>query len=220
MLNPGPKVVFELLGLPITDTLITSWFVSLVILIAGILIGRNLKLVPGRTQMVMELFFTGFEGLIDGIMPGEGRKYMPMVGTILLFIGLSNLSGFIPFVNSPTSDINTTVAYAGLVFLVTHAVAIREKGIGGYLKSFAEPSIIMLPMNIIGEISKPVSHAFRLFGNMVGGGILIAIVVMLIPGWIFPFHIALNAWFNLAQGLIQAFIFAMLTVVYISVQKS
>ncbi len=170
--------------------------------------------------MIMELFVNTFQGLIDGIMPGEGRKYMPMVGTILLFIGLSNLSGFIPFVSSPTSDINTTLAYAVLVFLVTHAVAIREKGLGAYLKGFAEPSIVMLPMNLIGELAKPVSHAFRLFGNMVGGGILIAIVIMLVPGWIIPFHVALNAWFNFAQGLIQAFIFGMLTVVYISVQKS
>lgn len=212
----GPKVVFTLAGMPFTDTFLTGVIISVLLVMAGVFISRSIKMVPGRWQMVMEMFIGGFVDLIDGLMPDHGRKYFPMIGTILLFIGVSNLASTIPFVVSPTADINTTAAYALVVFIVSHYVGMRSKGVGSYIKGFFQPIFLMAPLNIIGELARPVSHAFRLFGNMLAGGIILAIAMQFVP-WLLP--VPLMGWFNLFQGVIQAFIFGMLSIVYISVQK-
>lgn len=212
----GPKVVFTLAGMPFTDTFLTGVIISILIFIAGVLIGRSAKMIPGRWQMVVEMFISSFVDLIDGLMPNQGRKYFPMVGTILLFIGVSNLASTIPFVVSPTADINTTAAYALVVFIVSHYVGMCSKGVWPYIKGYFQPIFFMAPLNIIGELARPISHAFRLFGNMLAGGIILAIAMQFVP-WLLP--VPLMGWFNLFQGLIQAFIFGMLAIVYISVQK-
>ena len=216
-LQIGPQEIFRLAGVPITDTMITGFVISVILIISAFLISRHLKEKPGRVQAAAEMFVEGFISLIDGIMPGEGRKYFPMIGTILLYIGASNLVGVVPYVNNPTADINTTVAYALVVFLVSHYAGIKTKGLGSYIKGYFEPIPFIAPLNIIGEFAKPVSHAFRLFGNMVGGGIILAIAMDKAP-WLFP--VPLMAWFDLFAGVIQAFIFTMLAIVYTSVQRA
>ncbi len=212
----GPKVVFEIAGIPFTNTLITGFVISLIIVGVGILISRRATVVPGRLQALAEMFIVGVVGLIDGIMPNQGRRYLPMIGTIFLFIGFSNLIGTVPFMVSPTSDINVTVSYAIVVFLVSQYVGVKSKGIWPYIKAYFQPVFVMAPLNIISELAKPVSHAFRLFGNMLAGAIIIAIAMYFIP-WVIP--VALMGWFNLFSGFIQAFIFGILAIVYISVQE-
>ncbi|HKL75969.1 MAG TPA: F0F1 ATP synthase subunit A [Halanaerobiales bacterium] len=218
-MNPGPQVVTHLFGkdfLPVTDTLIVSWVVVVALVIAAKIIGSNLELVPGKVQNATELLLTSIEDQIEPMLPGEGRKFLPFIGTIFIFVGVSNLSGVLPGVPNPTADINTTLGLALLVFILMHFEGMRENGIWGYIKGFAEPVFILLPLNIISELAKPISHSFRLFGNIVGGGIIITLIYQAAP-WLIP--IPLQAWFDIFIGLIQALIFGMVAIAYIAVSK-
>ena len=218
-MNPGPQVVTHLFGkefLPITDTLIVSWVVVVALVIAAKIIGSNLELVPGKVQNATELLLTSIEDQIEPMLPGEGRKFLPFIGTIFIFVGVSNLSGVLPGVPNPTADINTTLGLALLVFILMHFEGMRENGIWGYIKGFAEHVFILLPLNIISELAKPISHSFRLFGNIVGGGIIITLIYQAAP-WLIP--IPLQAWFDIFIGLIQALIFGMVAIAYIAVSK-
>lgn len=212
----GPKVVFEIAGLPFTNTFLTGAVISLIIMIIGFIISLNIKLIPGRLQATAEILITTFYDYIEGMMPGRGRQYLPLVMTILLFVAFSNLAGVIPMVENPTGDINITVALAGMIFLIAHAGSIKSKGIVEYIKGYFSPIPFLFPLNIIGELAKPVSHSMRLFGNMVGGGIILTVIMTFIP-WIIP--VPLIFWFDVFAGVIQAFIFTMLTIVYIAVLK-
>lgn len=219
-MNPGPKVVTYLFGnpnLPITDTLIVAWAVVLFLVIGSYIVTRNLKIIPGSVQNAVELLLTTIEDQIEPMLPGEGRNLLPFIGTIFIFIGISNLVGVIPGVANPTGDLNTTLGIALVVFLVSHYHGMKEQGVWGYLKGFTEPVFFLLPINIIGELAKPVSHSFRLFGNIVGGGIILGIIFQFAP-WLIP--VPLQAWFDIFVGLVQALIFGMLAIAYISVAKS
>jgi F-type H+-transporting ATPase subunit a len=218
-MNPGPKVVTHLFGmesLPITDTLIVSWVVVFMLIIAGKIIGSNLKLIPGSVQNATELLLTAIEDQIEPMLPGEGRKFLPFIGTIFIFIGVANLIGIIPFVANPTADLNTTLGMGLVVFLISHVEGVRENGLWGYIKGFAEPVIVLLPINVVSELAKPISHSFRLFGNIVGGGIIITLIYQAAP-WLLP--IPLHVWFDLFIGVIQALIFGMVAIAYIAVAK-
>jgi F-type H+-transporting ATPase subunit a len=164
---------------------------------------------------VAELFIEAIIDLIEGMMPNQGKKFLSLIATIALYIGVSNLIGIIPAVPNPTADLNTTLGIALIVFVATHYYGLEKKGFE-YIKEFAEPSIALLPLNIIGELAKPISLAFRLFGNMAGGGVILAIIAMFAP-WVIP--VPLIAWFDLFVGAIQAFIFTMLAIAYISVAR-
>ena len=218
-MNPGPQVVGHLFGmesLPVTDTLIVSWVVVVFLIITAKIIGSNLELVPNGIQNATELLLTAIEDQIEPMLPGEGRKFLPFIGTIFIFVGVANLSGVLPGVPNPTGDINTTLGLALLVFLIMHFEGMRENGVWGYIKGFAEPVFILLPLNIVSELAKPISHSFRLFGNIVGGGIIITLIYQAAP-WLVP--IPLQAWFDIFIGIIQALIFGMVAIAYISVSK-
>ena len=218
-MNPGPKVITHLFGmesLPITDTLIVSWVVVFMLAVAGKIIGNNLKLIPGSVQNATEMLITAIVDQIEPMLPGEGRRFLPFIGTLFIFIGVANLIGIVPFVPNPTADLNTTLGLGLVVFLISHVEGMRANGIWGYFKGFGEPIIILLPLNIISEMAKPISHSFRLFGNIVGGGIIITIIYQAAP-WLIP--IPLHAWFDLFIGAIQALIFGMVAISYIAVAK-
>lgn len=215
-MNLAPEVLFKIAGMPITDTLVTAWVIAILLIIGGRLLTLNLKIIPGRAQAAAEMFVEVIMEFIESMLPGEGRKYISMIGTIFLFIGAANLSGFIPMVKNPTGDLSTTAAFAIVVFIISHVAGIQDKGLGTYLKGYAEPFFLLTPLNVISELAKPVSHSFRLFGNILGGGIILAIAMNFVP-WLVP--IPLIAWFDLFVGVIQALIFTMLSIVYIAVQK-
>ena len=220
-MNPGPKVVTYMFGnenLPITDTLIVSWVVVILLIFFAKYATRNLKMRPNSIQNSLELLIETIHDQIEPMLPGEGWKFLPFIATIFLYVGLSNLIGLIPIPGntSPTGDLNTTVALALIVFIVSNYEAIKEAGLWGYLKGFAEPVVFLLPINIIGELAKPISHSFRLFGNVVGGGIIITLIYQAVP-WLIP--VPLHAWFDIFVGLIQTMIFGMIAISYISVAK-
>jgi len=212
----GPQELFQLFGIPVTDTVVVSWAIMLVLWIFAIFASKNIEMVPSGAQNAAELFLEAILDLIEGMMPNEGKRFLPLIATIALFIGMANLVGIIPAVPNPTADLNTTLGIALIVFVATHYYGIEKKGVGTYLKEFIEPSIALLPLNIIGELAKPISLAFRLFGNMAGGGVILGIIAMFVP-WVVP--VPLMAWFDVFVGVIQAFIFTMLAIAYISVAR-
>jgi len=212
----GPQELFQLFGIPVTDTVVVSWAIMLVLWIFAIFASKNIEMVPSGAQNAAELFLEAILDLIEGMMPNEGKRFLPLIATIALFIGMANLVGIIPTVPNPTADLNTTLGIALIVFVATHYYGIEKKGVGTYLKEFIEPSIALLPLNIIGELAKPISLAFRLFGNMAGGGVILGIIAMFVP-WVIP--VPLMAWFDVFVGVIQAFIFTMLAIAYISVAR-
>ncbi|MEW5767884.1 MAG: F0F1 ATP synthase subunit A [bacterium] len=203
-------------------TLVMTWIVMAMLIGLAYLGVRRLEKFPGRVQALIEWIIDGLDGLTkDTIGQESGRKYFPLFATIFFFVLISNWLGSIPFFKSPTADLNTTLGLGLLVFFIVQGSAIWTKGLGHYLKGFLEPMMLaplMLPLNIIGEFAKLTSHSFRLFGNILGGGLVILIISELTYYLILP--IGLNGFFGFFVGTVQAFVFAMLAITYISVARA
>lgn len=208
---------------------------SFAIMIILILIARKIKFerIPGRVQAAVETFFDSFWQITEEIVPNpEFRRPTFVVAmSLFLYIVVSNVLGGIPGINvtplanginiqlftdvwySPTSDLNVNLTYAIMVLIISHVFAIKSKGFASWFKSFFEPNPIMFPLNIISEIAKPISHSFRLFGNIMGGGMLVLILSSIVKYFVLPVFLwAIFGWFF---GFIQAFVFSLLTIVYI-----
>ncbi len=219
-MNPGPQIQFYLFGkeyLPITDTLLVGWLSVVIILILAKYLTLSLSIRPEGKQNVAEMIVELIYKQIEPMLPGEGWRFLPFIATIFIYVGFSNLIGLVPGLTSPTGDLNTTLGLALVVFVVVQYEGMREYGVWGYIKGFAEPVIFLLPINVIGELAKPISHSFRLFGNIVGGGIIITLIYQAAPALI---PVPLHAWFDFFVGMIQALIFGMVAIAYISVAKS
>ena len=144
------------------------------------------------------------------------KTYGPMTCALFMFLVISNWLGIIPHLEEPTKDLNTPLGLGIMGFVIAHYAGIKTKGLKSYLKEYCDPIFFMAPLNIIGEFAKVVSISFRLFGNIMGGSIIILVVSYLTFSVLLP--PVLNAFFGLFVGTIQAFVFTMLTIVYISVQ--
>lgn len=224
----GPRIVFELPGgIPITETVTTTWIIMAFLIGFSYFATRRFEKVPKGLQNALELIIDGVYGLTGQSMGEEKKKaFAPYMGTLMIFLVFANLAGLLGL-RPPTADLNTTFALAAITFVMIHGNGIRRKGIGGYLKGFLDPIPVMLPINIIGELATPISLSFRLFGNIVGGliivnllygalgslglkfGIDIPIFMTAIPA---PMHI----YFDVFAGVLQSFIFTMLTMVFVS----
>jgi F-type H+-transporting ATPase subunit a len=173
---------------------------------------KRLRLRPTRWQNGLEWIVEAIDGLIRNMIPENPRLFLPIVGTLAVFITASNLGGLIPGLKSPTTDINTPLALAIVVFFSVHYYGIRQKGLIGHLKHYVEPIFILLPIEIASELARTLSLTFRLFGNILGEEIVIGVLFLILPYFI-PVPMML---FSIFTGVIQAYVFAMLTVVYIS----
>ncbi len=199
------------------ETIVMSWIIMALLICFGYFAARKKSIFPGPLQVVGELFVTQLFGLAEDALDKEmARKYGPLVCSLFLFLLLCNSFGIIPVCEEPTKDLNTPIAFGIMGFVIAHYAGIKTKGIKGYLAEYLEPFFIMLPLNIIGELAKVVSISFRLFGNIMGGAIIILVVSHLTYSVLLPPF--LNMFFGFFVGTIQAFVFTMLTVVYISVQ--
>ena len=190
-------------------------FVFIILALLSVLATRRLAVYPGQTQNVMEVIIGGFDSLLHEIMGENGKKFFPLVATIGLFILFSNLLGIIPGFESPTANINTNAAMAIIVFLSTHVVGVREHGLK-YFKQFMGPVgwliPLMLPIEIISHISRPLSLTFRLFGNIKGEDIVLLVVLFLVP-WFVPLPVFILMIFT---SLVQTLVFMLLTMMYIA----
>jgi len=199
------------------EAILMTWIVILVLTAFGYFATRGRSILPGPMQALGELFVNQLFGLADDALDKElARKYAPMICALFMFLVLSNWLGIIPHLEEPTKDLNTPLGLGLMGFFIAHYAGIRAKGIKAYVREYFEPMFFMMPLNLIGELAKVVSISFRLFGNIMGGSIIILVVSYLTYSVLLP--PALNAFFGLFVGTIQAFVFTMLTVVYISVQ--
>jgi len=176
---------------------------------------RRLQIVPGTSQNVMEVILGGFDSLLTEIMGHNGRKFFPLIATLGLFILSSNLIGLIPGFESPTSSINTNAAMAIIVFLSTHIVGVKEHGLK-YFKQFMGPvgwlTPLMLPIEVISHISRPLSLTFRLFGNIKGEDIVLLVVLFLVP-----YFVPLPVFFLMIfTSVVQTLVFMLLSMMYIA----
>jgi F-type H+-transporting ATPase subunit a len=200
--------------LKLNGTIAFTWGLMLVLVIGSKLITRKLskELKRSRWQNLLEMVVTAIEKQIEEVGLPHPEKYLGFLGTLFLFIALAALCTVIPGYEPPTGSLSTTAALALCVFVAVPLFGIEEVGLGGYLKSYVQPTVIMLPFNIISELSRTLALAIRLFGNMMSGAMIIAILLTITP-YFFPLVMTL---LGLLTGMVQAYIFAILAAVYIA----
>ena len=173
------KTVFTIGPVPITEPVVTTWGLIAALTLVGFFATRALKLSPSRSQAALELIFGAIADQIHGTMRAAPKPYVPLIGTLFLFILAANWSSLIPGVEPPTAHIETDAALGLIVFCSIIYFGIRARGFGGYLKTFAEPSILMIPLNIVETFTRTFSLIVRLFGNVMSGVFIIGIVLSL-----------------------------------------
>ena len=213
-LSPDEMIFWQHGFIKLNGTIVFTWALMLALAVGSKLItsklSTNLKRSPW--QNLLEIVVTGIEKQIEEVGLHHPEKYIGFLGTLFLFVALASLCTIIPGYEPPTGSLSTTAALALCVFVAVPMFGIEEQGMAGYLKSYIEPTFIMLPFNIISELSRTLALAVRLFGNMMSGAMIIAILLTITP-FIFPvFMTALG----LLTGMVQAYIFSILAAVYIA----
>jgi F-type H+-transporting ATPase subunit a len=233
--------ILRLPGIP--DHVTYTWLVMIILAVVAFAASRRLEMVPRGTQNVMEVVLEQIQGMIDDVMGPAGRPYLPLIGTLGLFILVGNLMSLVPGLAGPTTNLNTTAACAVVVFLAYHAIGFKKQGVVNYVKHFMGPvwwlAWLMLPIELISHLARPLSLSLRLFGNMTGGHILLAIIFFLMGlngliGWalsgstagaivggvggavMIAFTVGFLYPLKILVSFLQAFIFVMLTMLYIS----
>lgn len=199
-----PEVVFTVAGIPVRDTVVSTWIMMAVIVVT-VLIIRRLK------PTALEMLVTFIYDFISEIMRRPADRFLPLLGSLMLFVAVANVIGLVPFITSPTRDLNTPIALSIVVFVAVHVYGVRIMGWWPYLRSLASP-LFLLPLEIIGQVSRTISLSIRLFGNVFSGEIIVAILFALVPLFA-PLPLQ---GFSIFTGLLQAYIFTALAAVYIS----
>lgn len=227
----GPKIIFTIPlfgGIAVTETVVNSWLIILAVFIICRLLTRNLQKVPKGKQVLAEKYVTMICGLVDSTMGKGKQKYAPYIGTVFIFSALGSLISLLGL-RPVTADLNTTLSWALVTFMMVQLGGIRTKGFVGWLKGFLDPIPIMLPMNIMSEIANPISLSFRHFGNISAGVVITTLIYSglaaltnivfqgLLPIPIFQLGLpaVFSIYFDLFSGVLQAFIFCMLTMVFV-----
>lgn len=213
-LSPDEIVIWDLGPVSLTGTIVFSWVVMVLLVVSSWLITRNLSSGPEISgwQALLETIVVLIRDQIRAVMQKDPGHYVAFIGTLFLFISVSNLLAIIPGYSPPTGSLSTTAALAICVFIAVPIFGIQERGVVGYLRNYIEPTPLMLPFNIISELSRTMALAVRLFGNIMSGRILVAILLSIIP-LVVPIALEL---LGLLIGQIQAYIFAVLATVYIA----
>jgi F-type H+-transporting ATPase subunit a len=213
-LSPDQVIYWQHGIFKLNATIVFTWALMLVLAGGSRLITRKLSigLERSRWQNLLEILVGGIQKQIEEVGLGEPRKYLGFLGTLFLFVAFASLCTVIPGYEPPTASLSTTAALALCVFVAVPFFGIEEQGIGSYLKSYAKPTLIMLPFNIIGELSRTLALAVRLFGNMMSGAMIVGILLTITP-FIFPIVMTV---LGLLTGMVQAYIFGILATVYIA----
>lgn len=233
----GPKILFTipiLGGIPITQTVVSSWVVMAIIMIVAWILSRNISKRPSGKQVIVEKLVTMLYDMVEQTMGKHNLHFAPYIGTLFLSSILGTLIGMTQVFRSTTADLSTTAAWAIATTLLVWFYSIKNQGFFRWLKGFTEPIVIMTPMNLISEVANPVSMAFRHFGNIAGGSVLTSLIYAALAGlssfvlgWIpnemirsiplFQLGIPafLSLYFDLFSGFVQALVFCMLTMVFV-----
>jgi F-type H+-transporting ATPase subunit a len=214
------QLIIPVFGYNITlnlEVVVMTWIVFALLIVLGLFARYKRKILPRPIQVLGELIVSMLYGLTEDALGKElAKTYAPLICALFMFLLLSNWLGIIPHLEEPTKDLNTTFGLGVMGFFIAHYAGIKSKGFKAYIKEYFQPIFFMMPLNVIGELAKIVSISFRLFGNIMGGSIIILVVSYLTYSLVLPPF--LYGFFGLFVGTIQAFVFTMLTVVYISVQ--
>jgi F-type H+-transporting ATPase subunit a len=213
-LSPDQIVFWQHGFLKLNGTIAFTWALMLALAVGSRLITRKLStgLERSRWQNLLEIIVTSIEKQIEEVGLSEPQKYLGFLGTLFLFVATAGLCTIIPGFQPPTASLSTTAALALCVFVAVPFFGVAEQGVGNYLKSYMQPTFIMLPFNIIGELSRTLALAVRLFGNMMSGAMIVAILLTITP-FIFPIFMTT---LGLLTGMVQAYIFSILAAVYIA----
>jgi F-type H+-transporting ATPase subunit a len=225
-ISVGVHPEVHLFGLTIDTDIVTSTLLAMAILL---FLGFRMRAkvtdgVPGKLQLFWELLLEQVTDLADAAIGPKGRRFVPIGMTVFLFVLICNWIGFIPsalhpgvsadILPAPTSDVNLPLALALFVIVWVHVESFRARGIRGYFRHYKEPYVALTPINVIEEITKPITLTFRLFGNLFSGGLMVAVMVSLLPIFVSPIGELVWKPFDLFIGLIQAYIFMLLTILY------
>jgi len=197
------------------NQVVFTWFFMLVLIVLSLIVTRSIKMVPGRLQNFLEVVIGGLKSLLVDTMGEHGMRFFPLMATIAIFILTCNLGGIIPTFYSPTANLNTNLSMALTVFLLTHIVGVKIHG-AKYLKQFMGPvwwmAPLMIPVEIIGHLARPLSLTMRLFGNIFGEDLVLVVLLFLVP-FLLPIPMLVLMIFT---SVLQAFVFTLLAMMYIS----
>ncbi len=194
-------------GIPVAASVVVTWWIMLAFVIASKILVRNLKPVPGRTQAFLEEFVDFLYGFIKGILGEEGKRYFPYLAAVALYLGCANLVGVLG-ITPPTKDLNLTAGLSIMSIVLIEYSGFRAKGLKGWIKSFAEPTPVLAPINILELFIRPLSLCMRLFGNVIGSFVVMELIKLMVPV-IIP--VPFSLYFDVFDGLIQTYIFVFLT---------
>lgn len=213
-LSPDESIFWQSGFIKLNATIVFTWGLMLVLGVGSKLITRNLAtgLERSRWQNLLEIIVTAIQEQIEEVGLPHPEKYISFLGTLFLFVAMAALCTIFPGYESPTASLSTTAALALCVFVAVPLFGIEEQGLGGYLVSYTKPTFIMLPFNIISELSRTLALSIRLFGNMMSGAMIIGILLTITP-FLFPIVMTL---LGLLTGMVQAYIFFILAAVYIA----
>lgn len=194
-------------GIPVPESVVVTWGIMALLMILTLIFVRNLKLVPTGPQRYIEAVIGFLNKFFDGILGKEGKKFFPYLGTVAIYLAFANLSGIVG-VTSPTKDLRVTAGLSILSIIVIEYSGIHEKGVKGWLKSFAHPMPLLLPINILEIFIRPLSLCMRLFGNIFGSFIVMEMIKIVCEPLI---PIPFGLYFDIFDGLIQCYVFVFLT---------
>lgn len=199
-------------GIPVAESVVVTWIIMAVLIVAAFFLGRNLKVENvGKRQLVVETVIGGLHNFFYDMLGEAGKRYIPYMMTVGIYIAISNMIGLFGL-KSPTKDVGVTGALALMSIILVEYTGIHQKGVKGFLKSFAEPIIIMLPMNILEVFIRPLSLCMRLFGNILGAFVIMELIKIVAPVLV---PVPLSLYFDLFDGFIQAYVFVFLTSLFI-----
>lgn len=199
-------------GIKISEAVVVTWIIMAVLIVLSICLVRDLKIEnPGKKQLLLEAAVSAIYDFFEEIVGERGKRYIPYLSTVAIYIGIANLIGLFGF-KPPTKALNVTAALAVMSIVLVEYSGIRAKGIKGWIKSFAEPSPIITPINVMELFIKPLSLCMRLFGNVLGAFVIMELLKIVVPLFV---PIVFSCYFDIFDGLIQAYVFVFLTGMYI-----
>jgi F-type H+-transporting ATPase subunit a len=198
-------------GIGVSEAVVVTWIIMAVLVVLCLCLVRNLKVEnPGKKQLMLETAVSGLYNFFEEIVGEKGRRYIPYLSTVAIYIGIANLIGLFGF-KPPTKALNVTAALAVMSIILVEYSGIHAKGVKGWVKSFVEPSPIIAPINVMELFIKPLSLCMRLFGNVLGAFVIMELLKIVVPLFVPVF----SCYFDIFDGLIQAYVFVFLTGMYI-----
>ncbi len=199
-------------GIDIGESVAVTWIIMAVLAVLSILVTRNLKVQnPGKGQLLLETAVSSLHNMVSGMVGENGQRYVPYLMTVLVYIGVANIIGLFGF-KPPTKDLTVTIALAVMSIVLIEFAGIYARGVKGWVRSFAEPVALMTPFNILEIVIRPLSLCMRLFGNVLGAFVIMELIKQIVP---LALPIPFSLYFDIFDGLIQAYVFVFLTSLFI-----